>query len=175
MKTKQLLLCSLFCALNVIFAQIIVPTAPVQFSLSIIPVMLSGLIFLPEYAFLTQIAYLILGIAGLPVLGKFSGGIGILFGPTGGYILSYPLMALLCAFILKFFKNKNFLTYFFSQLPALAVCYASGSMYLAFITKVSFYQALLIGVAPFIIFDIIKIAVCALLANIIKKKLRRVI
>lgn len=175
MKTKQLLLCSLFCALNIIFAQLIIPTLPVQISLSVIPVLLSGLIMPPRYAALTQAAYLLSGAAGLPVLGKFSGGIGALLGPSGGYALSYPLMAFLCGFILKFVKSKGVLTYFLCQIPAMIICYTFGSVHLALVTKTTFYQAFLAGVVPFVLFDILKITVCAFAAPLILKKIKRVI
>ena len=169
MKTKQLILCSLFCAFNIVFAQLIIPAYPVQFSLCIVPVLLCGLTLLPKYAFFTQLAYLLLGAAGLPVLGKFSGGIGVLLGPTGGYALSYPVMAFICASLVKLLKTKNTFTYFLCQLPGMAVCYLFGTAWLAFVTKSGFYQAFLIGVVPFIVFDILKMLVCSLCAPAINK------
>ncbi len=168
MKTKQLVLCALFCALTIIFAQLIIPTTPVQFSLSILPVLLCGFVLSPKYAFFTQLAYILLGAAGLPVLGKFMGGLGALFGPTGGYVLSYPLMALACSFIAGKANTKNIFINFLCQIPSLLICYIAGSAYLAFNMHTSFYAALAAGVFPFILFDIIKLAVCSLAASLLK-------
>lgn len=169
MKTKQLVLCALFCALTVIFSQIVIPTVPVQFSLSVVPVLMCGFVLEPKYAFLSQISYLFLGICGLPVLGKFMGGAGALFGPTGGYVLSYPLMSVICSFTVQKIKPKNVIWSFVCQILPMLVCYICGSVYLAYTTDISLYTAFFTGVVPFVLFDILKMILCAVCAKILKK------
>lgn len=169
LKTKQLVLCALFCALTIIFAQFVIPATPVQFSLSIVPVLLCGFMLTAKYAFFTQIAYLLLAMAGMPVLGKFMGGPGALFGPTGGYILSYPIMAFVCSVISHKLNSKNPIVNFVCQIPSLMLCYVFGTAYLAISTNISFLAAFFQGVVPFLFFDVAKLALCAVCITILTK------
>src|SRR5215218_2077423 len=76
-------------------AQIAIPLpfSPVPFTLQVLAVILSGLLLGPRYGALAQVVYVLLGAVGVPVFAQFSGGLGVVLGPTGGYILSYPLAA----------------------------------------------------------------------------------
>ena len=102
MKTKQLTMTAMFTALTILFAQIILPLSftPVPLSLSLLPVYLSGAILPKRYAVYSQLVYLLTGVAGLPIFAGFKGGPGVLFGPTGGFLIAYPIMAFLTAWIL---------------------------------------------------------------------------
>ena len=95
-------------------AQISLRILVIPFTASIIAVMLCGLLLPPFYAVLSMLSYILLGAAGLPVFANFSGGVTILFAQTGGFILSYPLMALLIATLSR--KTK---------LPKALVCFLS--------------------------------------------------
>ncbi len=170
-KTKQLLFSSLFCALTAICAQIIIPipVSQVQISLSLFSVFLCGALLCPKYSSISMLAYILIGACGLPVFGKLSGGLAILSGPTGGYILSYPFITIAIGLFSKDKKSARFVKLFSGMLISLFVCYLFGGMYLAMITKTAFIAALLVGVLPFIVFDIIKAAMAAYIAMLILK------
>ena len=156
MKTS-VLTASAFCtALTIILSQLIIPLGPVPISCSLLAVFLSGSLLPPFPAFLSQSAYLLLGFAGFPVFAGLSAGPGVLLGPTGGYLLAYPLMALIISFALKKQRSsspvKKCLPLFF----ALFLCYLSGSLWLSVVSRISLSAAFSAGVLPFIPFDLIK-------------------
>ena len=94
-QTKAMTLCALFAALTAVCAQISIPLpGGVPLSLSVAAVYLTGLLLAPGWAAASQVVYLLLGAFGMPVYAGFSSGMGVLFGPTGGYLFVYPLMAL---------------------------------------------------------------------------------
>ena len=103
--TREIILCGLFAALVSIFAQISIPLpfTTVPLTLQIFGIAITGLILGSKCAFISTLIYLILGGIGVPVFAQFSAGIGVLFGPTGGYLLAYPLMA----FIIGYIKEKS--------------------------------------------------------------------
>ena len=68
-------------------------------------VFLAGLLLRKELAFLSMVIYILLGIIGLPVFSSGTSGIGIVIGPTGGFIMAFPF----AAFIVAILKNVNFL------------------------------------------------------------------
>src|SRR5215213_5913241 len=74
-------------------AQIAIPTPPVPFTLQVLAVLLSGLVLGPRHGALVQAVYLLVGAVGVPVFAQFSGGLGVILGPTGGYLISYPIAA----------------------------------------------------------------------------------
>ena len=94
-QTKAMTLCALFAALTAVCAQISIPLpGGVPLSLSVAAVYSTGLLLAPGWAAASQVVYLLLGAFGMPVYAGFSSGMGVLFGPTGGYLFVYPLMAL---------------------------------------------------------------------------------
>lgn len=171
--TKQIIFAAVFVAIMAIFAQIVVilPYTPVQISMSIIGVFLCGALLDTKYSCMAMCAYILLGAFGMPVFGKFSGGLGIIAGPTGGYIVAYPFMALVIGIALKKFK-KNFLSCFLSMLAALLICYALGTVWLMICTGMSLLAALAAGVYSFVIIDIIKAAISAGLAVVLTKRIK---
>lgn len=173
MKVKDISIIALFCAISIIFSffNIILPFSPIVFSMSVFGVFLSGALLKPKQAVLSQVVYILLGIIGLPVFSGFKGGLGHLLGPTGGYIISYPIMAFIISFINKRIKSHKFFTLFISMILALCICYTMGSGWLSVVLKISFLKAILIGAAPFAVFDIIKALICSTLSVYLLKVL----
>src|ERR687893_428051 len=84
---------ALMAAVTAVAAQITVPIEPVPFTFQVLAVILSGLLLGPRYGALAQAIYVLVGAVGVPVFAGFRGGLGIVFGDTGGGPLSYPLAA----------------------------------------------------------------------------------
>jgi biotin transport system substrate-specific component len=82
-----------------LLAQVRVLVGPIPYTLQNVGVVLSGLILKPKYAFISMTLYLILIVLGLPMASGFRGGLGVVLGYTGGYILGFiisaPLMSML--------------------------------------------------------------------------------
>lgn len=169
MKIKNLVLTSLFAAVTAVCAQLVIPLQPVPLSISIFAVFLTGALLEKKYAAAAQIIYILLGAFGFPVFAGFKGGLGIIFGPTGGYIVAYPVMAFLIAFIIERSERKGFLTYLLGMAAALFVCYAMGTAWLAYVLGMNIKGALLAGVIPFIPLDLVKVATSAALATALKR------
>ena len=114
--------------------------------------------------------YLMLGLVGLPVFSGFSGGLAKLAGPTGGYIIGFIPMAIICGFAFEKFSNRGM------QIAGLAigtiVAYIFGTAWLAIEAHLTFYQALLAGVIPYIPGDLVKIILVVLVGPIVKKRLQ---
>ncbi|TAH65262.1 MAG: hypothetical protein EWM47_11415, partial [Anaerolineaceae bacterium] len=91
--TKKLILTGMFTAIIAVMSQIIIPIQPIPFSLSLLAIFLTGMMLEPKYAFFSTLAYILLGAFGLPVFAGLKGGIYVLTGMTGGFIMAYPIMA----------------------------------------------------------------------------------
>ncbi len=152
LKTKDITIVALFCAIICVISPITIPTGTIPFSLSLFAVMLTAISLDAKKGIAAILIYILIGTLGLPVFSGFTGGVHILFGPTGGFIFSYIIIPIFVSFSSKHKK----ITLFFSCILSLLVCYLFGSLQYAFVTKVSFYDALFVCVYPFIIFDIIK-------------------
>ncbi|MEK7729458.1 MAG: biotin transporter BioY [candidate division KSB1 bacterium] len=98
-KTRMLVFTSLFTALTVVGAQLRVPLPPVPLSLQDFFVVLAGLMLGPKYGALSQVLYLVLGLAGLPVFAQ-GGGPAYVLQPTFGYLLGFPLASFIAGKII---------------------------------------------------------------------------
>ena len=161
---------ALMAAVTAVAAQITVPLpfSPVPFTLQVLAVILSGLLLGPRYGALAQAIYVLVGAVGVPVFAGFRGGLGVVLGPTGGYLLSYPVAAALAGLAAYAAANavrRRALWYgFVWGCVGLAVIYAVGATWLAAVTDLPFAAALAQGVLPFVAFDLIKVAMAALVA-----------
>ncbi len=107
LKTKELVICSIFASLTAILTQISIPLPAVPLTMQVFAVALCGLVLGKRLGFISQIIYVLLGTIGLPVFAQFSGGIGIILGPTGGFILSFPIIAFVVGYFSEKFKFYN--------------------------------------------------------------------
>lgn len=119
---------------------------------------------------ISVLLYVLLGAAGLPVFTNFSGGFGKLLGPTGGYIIGYLFLALICGFFIEKFPNKLYLQGI-GFLLGTAVLYLFGTLWLQTQLALNFSAALMMGVIPYIPGDIVKLILALALAIPLKKRL----
>lgn len=135
---------------------------PVPLSLAPFAVLMLGLILSPRMAAATFGAYLVEGAVGLPVFAPSpaSGGIAHLFGPTGGYLLAYPLAAALISFLYRHSRRGYFSAFAFAAVGDLLIL-TCGALWLAAFTHIAVTQATALAVLPFLAGDALKIAVAA--------------
>lgn len=126
---------------------------------------------------ISVLLYIILGAVGVPVFAGFSGGVGVLLGTTGGYIIGFLFTALLYWAITHFFGDK-LPVMIIAMALGLVVCYAFGTAWFMLVYArttgaVGLMTALGWCVFPFILPDCVKIALAILLAKRIPKHLVR--
>jgi biotin transport system substrate-specific component len=124
--TRELAITGLFVSLIAAGSQISIPLGPVPFTLQVFFVFLTSAILPAKKAFLAQFLYLLLGFFGFPVFSGFRSGLPVLFGPTGGFLLSFPFVAFLTA------KARSFAAFQALCLLGLGLLYLIGGFWLGF-------------------------------------------
>ncbi len=165
---------ALMAAVTAVAAQIAIPLpfSPVPFTLQVPAVVLSGLLLGPRHGALAQAIYVLVGAVGVPVFAGFKGGLGVILGPTGGYLVSYPLAAVvagLAAYTVAHAgarspRRRALTLSFLLGVAALVVIYAIGAVWLSVVTHLPLAVAVAQGVLPFVVFDLVKVALAALVA-----------
>jgi biotin transport system substrate-specific component len=162
---------ALMAAVTAVAAQITIPLpfSPVPFTMQVLAVILSGLLLGPRYGALAQAIYVLIGAVGVPVFANFTGGLGIVLGPTGGYLISYPLAAAIAGLAAPAARNavrrQALLISVAAGTAALTVIYAIGASWLAVQSGLPLSVALAQGVIPFVPLDLVKVALAALVAT----------
>ncbi|MCD6559927.1 MAG: biotin transporter BioY [Palaeococcus sp.] len=170
MKAREITLTALFAALTAIGAQISIPLGEVPITLQVLFVLLSGLILGARLGFMSQAIYVLMGALGLPVFAGFKGGLPIIYGPTGGYIIAFPLAALIAGFIAT--EKENVYGYAIASLSGVLIIYLLGWLRLGFFLGRDFEKAFILGIAPFILVDSLKGVVAVLIADRVRKAVR---
>lgn len=172
MKTKDIVFIGIFAALMAICSWISIPTT-VPFTLQTFAVFVAVGLLGGKRGTLSVLVYILLGAIGVPVFAGFTGGLGILFGSTGGYIVGFILSALIMWLFEKLFGRKLW-AQIVSMVLGLAACYAVGTAWFIVVYgrangAIGVMTALSWCVIPFIIPDLCKIA----LALVLSKRLHK--
>lgn len=173
-KTYDMVYIAMFAVLIAICTWISVPMT-VPFTLQTFAVFLAVAVLGGKRGSLAVLIYILLGAAGIPVFSGFSGGIGILLGNTGGYIIGFLISALLMWLIEKLFGRRSWVVGI-SMVLGLIVCYAFGT---AWFMVVYAHNSGAVGLAavlgwcviPFIIPDLVKVALALTLSRRLAKVL----
>lgn len=173
-RTRKLTLIGLMTALLCILGPLTVPIpiSPVPISLTNFAIFLAVYLLEIKGGMICLLVYLCLGTAGLPVFSAFSGGLGKLAGPTGGYLIGFIFLALIQGLMMKIFPGKNAAA-IIGMILGMAVCYLFGTAWLAFQLNTPFVSALSIGVLPYLPGDGVKIILAAIAGPKLKSALRR--
>lgn len=159
----------IFVAIVIVCAQISIPMPyGVPMTLQTFAILLAGTILGPKKGTIVALIYVLLGTIGVPVFTGFTGGIGIIFGRTGGFILAFPFMALAAGIGTK---KKNIFWLLFWLVIGTIILFTSGLLMFSFITSQPWLVSFTLVVAPFIPTEIIKIALVVVLGKVIKKAL----
>ena len=154
-------------------AQVSFPLPFTQVPLTLQPmvVLVGGLVLGSRLGFASQVLYLTAGIAGLPVFAASATlppGLLRLLGPTGGYLMVYPIAAFIVGYLAERGFAKRYATSVAAMLVGLAIIYAAGTVWLAFFARlatgsaaVGLSAALASGVYPFVLADLVKLAAAA--------------
>ncbi|ONI45193.1 BioY family protein [Candidatus Epulonipiscium fishelsonii] len=164
MKTRDLTICALFAAIIAVLAQISIPfPGGVPLTMQTLAVALCGIILGPKLGGISVLIYVCLGAIGLPVFSNLSGGLQSIVGSTGGFIISFPIMAYVIGKISENKKNK--LIVFGSLILASVINYTLGTIQFSLVTGNSIIMAITYCVAPFIITDLIKAVIATIVGT----------
>lgn len=176
-RTVDLAYMGMFVALLAVSAWIVIPAA-VPFTMQTFMVFAIVAILGMKKGALTILVYILLGLVGVPVFSGFTGGVGVLAGPTGGYLVGFVLTAIVTGAILKIFGRKTPVM-FIAMAAGLVVCYIFGTIWFMFLysgvnvaESVSIWTALTMCVFPYVVPDLIKIALAIMLSKKVSKHLR---
>lgn len=174
-KTQDMVYIAMFAVLIAVCSWICLPTT-VPVSLQTFGVFVAVGVLGGKRGTLSVLIYLLLGIIGIPVFAGFTGGIGIILGSTGGYIIGFLFSALLMWGMEKILGKKTWVLAL-SMVLGLLVCYTFGTLwfmavYVSETGAIGLWPVLGFCVFPFIIPDIIKIVLALSLCKRIAKAIR---
>ncbi len=167
---KELTLVALMSALICVIAPFSIPIGPVPISLVIFAMHLSTVLLGGKLAILSCIVYLLLGAFGLPVFASFNAGVAYIAGPTGGYLVGFIFMILISGVFISKYKG-NIKMYILGMILGTLIDYLFGTVWFSYQQNTTFLKSLMICVVPFVIADLIKIIVAAIIGEIIRKQL----
>ncbi|EEG76170.1 biotin transporter BioY [Dethiobacter alkaliphilus] len=163
---RDLVLISLFTALTAIMAYIVIPMPgglPPITGQSF-AVMLAGLLLGAHKGAMSQIIYVLLGMAGMPVFAGGTAGAGVLAGPTGGFIWGFILGAFVIGKIAEMSKQRSLpVLYLAAVLGGIVAVYTPGILQMARFLDMPVYNGV-VAMLPFIPGDLVKVAVAGPLA-----------
>ncbi|HDQ08363.1 MAG TPA: biotin transporter BioY [Methanoculleus sp.] len=151
-KSQLVALTATFVALITVGAWISIPLPPVPLTLQTFFVLLAGVI-MKRYAAIPAVLYLVLGALNVPVFHNALAGIGVILGPTGGFLIGFIPAALIAGLA---YEQKKRILRITGLVAATATIYAFGVFWLSFSAGISIAQAVLIGAVPFLAGDFLK-------------------
>lgn len=147
---------SALCVLFIIggsYLTIRLPITPVPIVLQDMMVIVAVLLLGPRWGLACVGSYLILGLLHLPVFSGGRGGFAVIIGPTGGYLLAYPVVALVAGYISQ---KKTLLTDIAAWIVSLVLIFGIGVPWLKFVLGVDWIKSMMAGFVPFIPGAIVK-------------------
>lgn len=160
-KSRLIAYSATFIALITVGSWISIPFFPVPLTLQTFFVLLAGAV-MKRHAVIPVTLFVILGALGLPVFHNGIAGLGVLLGPTGGYLIGFILAALAAGLA---YEQKSSIIKGFGLALATALILLLGSAWLAYSTGMPPAVALLVGCVPFIAGDCVKAVAVFLIAR----------
>lgn len=137
----------------------------INLTLQMFAVCLAGFVLGAKWGMAATAAYIAIGAAGLPVFSAFTGGAGVLFSASGGFLWGFLMTAILCGISSNI--NKSFLKYLFMILSVL-ICHAAGVIQFCIVSGNNIWIAFLTASLPFLLKDLILVFVAQTIAKRIK-------
>lgn len=170
-KTTNLILCSLFTALIAVGAFIKIPVPVVPFTLQFLFTTLAGLLLGSKKGAISVVAYMILGLAGLPIFSE-GGGFWYVIKPSFGYIIGFCIGTYVTGLIAERMKEKTVPRYMLANFVGLLIVYAVGMIYYYIICNYVIDRPIALG--PLFLYCFVlavpgDICLCILAAALVKR------
>ena len=160
-----------FSILTAVSAQVSIPIKPIPFTLQTMVVLLAGAFLGARNGAYSQLLYIFFGAIGLPIFAQTADGtmgFARLIGPTGGYLLAFPVAAYLVGLLTE--KNQKYLSVIISMFIAELVVIAFGTVYLYAAYLHNFVDAVKAGAAIFTVWMVVKVFAAATIYFAVAKK-----
>jgi len=160
-RVRHIALIGLGAAIVALGAQIYIPTQPVPFTGQTLAVLLVGGALGFRRGAAALLVYLAVGLVGVPVFSEGRGGVAIVQGPTGGYIIGFVLAAAIVGRLAELGWDRRLGGAAAAMLAATAIVYVIGVPWLKVVTGMSWSETAAAGLTPFLIWDAAKLAIAA--------------
>ena len=167
LEVREVCACAMFAALLCVCALITIPLGAIPITLGVFALGLTALLLPLRCAVASVAVYLLMGLCGLPVFSGGNSGFGVLLGPTGGYLWSYPLMVALIVLLRRRTSRPGrgrLVKLLLSCEAGMALCYLCGTVQYSLYAHISFVRALQAAVLPFLLVDFLKFLLAAWIA-----------
>ena len=199
-RTRSIAFCGLTIALLAVSAWITVPFGPVPFTLQVFVMVFALFALSPRECLVSIAGYLLLGAIGLPVFSAMRGGIGVILGPSGGFLWGYLIGAIVALLVMRAIagsgswlsgqanakakrdadstnttgisRRKELIANLAGAVVFIVIMYICGWVQLMAVAGMSPAAAFVSAIAPFVVVDIIKTAVAFLTARAVKRAVR---
>ena len=171
LKLRMMIVTALFAAIIGILAQLTIPLPLVPITGQTLAIGLAATILGSRYGTISVLVYLGLGAVGVPVFAQMSGGLGSLFGPTGGFLFGF----IPTAFIIGYYLEKTGFTVknaIIANVLGMLVALTFGTVWLKVIANLSWTAAFMGGFLPFILVGVIKAALAAWIGIMVRDRLK---
>lgn len=171
-RNHQLASAALIAALMAGTAWFTASVQPVPFSVQTFFVVLAALVLSPPWAASSMAVYVTIGAIGMPVFAGGKGGVAVILGPTGGYLIGFIAGAFAGAFVREALERRGVRQIVADGAAALvvtAVIYGLGVAQLSIVAGMGLGAAVIAGVVPFVAGDLVKAAVAVGAASLVRK------
>ena len=168
---SQMLWIAFFAVATAVGARVEIPHQPVPYTMQTMFVLLSGAFLGARNGALSQILYLTVGLIGAPVFSMGGFGIARLLGPTGGYLLAFPVAAAIVGYLLQ--HRRTLVWSFFSMAIGLTIIFACGTIQLYAVAFKNWSDAFTAGFLIFSWWDVLKLSAAAMTYHEIAKRWAR--
>lgn len=164
----KITVCAVFAALSAVLSQVSVPIGAVPINLTHVSIFIAAGLLGKTYGTVSQIVFVLLGAVGAPVFSGFRGGLGVVFGPTGGFIFGYILCAFITAYIIEKFGYSWFVM-IIAMYAGWFLTYVTGCVWFMVVMKTNDIFAVLSAcVVPFLLGDIPKTVISVIAVKKLK-------
>lgn len=165
---KKMVYAALFAALTGVGSWIAIPLPYVSVTLQTLFTLLSGAVLGPYFGAMSMIVYVLLGLIGLPIFSRGQSGLGVLFGPSGGYLIGFIVAAIVIGLIVRAKEKPGYWWYCLAMAIGILIIDVFGVVQLSVITGLPLDKAIIVGALVFVPTDILKVLVGAYLATRIR-------
>ena len=160
-----------FAILTAVGAQVEIPHQPVPYTFQTLVVLLAGAMLGPRNGFLSMTMYLSLGAVGLPVFSGAGFGFARILGPTGGYLIAFPIAALVVGYLVS--KRQDIVWALVSMVVGLVVIFTLGTIQLNLVYFNDWSDAFQAGFLIFSWWDILKLLAATTIYYQLAGRIRR--
>jgi biotin transport system substrate-specific component len=139
------------------YMKVYTPFTPVPFTAQVFFVLLSGAVLGSTYGGASQVMYVILGVVGVPWFAGGNSGYEYMMGATGGYLVGFVIAAFMIGyFVDRYVRSRTLMGLLPIMMLGVGVIYVVGATWLALALDLSAWQAVTLGITPFILLDVVK-------------------